>query len=170
MTGAHYRYLVLEQCIGGALFNVGFNLAIAWPMFRTLPSVPLWGTMSIAADTLSTCFLLPFMTCVVVTRLAVREIRRGRFDPPGWRRSSHRILGRLPSNTQVRALLLGALGLAFVAPVTLLVFVAMGVTSLPLREFLIFKSASSGVLGGIFTPIVALASLGDAEPPSRSLA
>jgi hypothetical protein len=170
MTGAHYRYLLLEQCAGGALFNVGFNLAIAWAMFRALPSVPLWGTMSIAADTLSTCFLLPFMTCVIVTRLAVREIRRGRFDAPGWRRSSHRILGRLPTNTQARALLLGILGLAVVAPPTLLVFVALGVTELPLRDFLIFKSTYAGVLGGIFTPIVALASLGDAAPSRRAIA
>lgn len=170
MNGAHHRYLWLEQGAGGALFNVGFNLAIAWPMFRGISSVPLWGTMSIAGDTVSTCFLLPFMTCLIVTRLAVREIRRGRFDAPSWRRSSHRILGRLPANTEVRALLLGALGLAILSPLTLLVFVALGVTELPLRQYLIFKCAYSGVLGGIFTPIVALASLGDAQPSSRRIA
>jgi hypothetical protein len=162
LTRAHYRYLVLEQCIGGALFNFAFNAAIAWPFFHGFADVPLWGVTSIASDTLSTCFLLPFMTCVVVTRLARREIRRGRFDVPGWRRSAHPILGRLPRNTEMRGLLLGALCLALVAPVALGVFVSLQIQTLPFREFLVFKSTFAGVLGGIFTPVVALASLGDA--------
>lgn len=168
LTGAHYRYLVLEQCIGGALFNFAFNAAIAWPFFHGLSRVPFWGVTSIASDTITTCFMLPFMTCVVVTRLAIREIRRGRFDVPGWRRSAHPILGRLPANTELRGLVLGVLCLLVVTPVTLGVFVSSKIETLPFRDFLIFKSTFAGVLGGIFTPIVALASLGDAMPIERA--
>jgi hypothetical protein len=167
MTGAHYRYLLLEQGAGGFLVNVGINLAIAWALFRSLASVPLWGATSIAGDTVATCFLLPFMTCVIVTRMAVREIRRGRFAAPSWRRTSSPTLARLPANTERRALLLGGITVATLAPLTICLLVVIGIDQLSFQNFLVFKSLFAGILGGALTPVIALAALGDVSSETR---
>lgn len=163
MTGAHYRYLLLEQGAGGFLVNVAINAAIAWVVFHSLGSVPLWGVTSIALDTVATCFLLPFMTCVIVTRLALREIRRGRFDAPNWRRASSPTLRRLPASTEGRAVFLGGICVAILAPLTIWALVLAGVDALSFQRFLVFKSLFAGILGGALTPIIALAALGDAS-------
>ncbi len=170
LTGAHYRYLLLEQGAGGTLVNIAINAAIAWPLFHTLEQVPLWGTMSIAGDTISTCFLLPFATCVIVTRLAAREVRRGRFPAPRFRRARSPWLKRLPASTEVRGILLGIVCTATLAPLTILVLALLGIDQLGFHGFLALKSLFAGALGGLLTPVIALAALGDAtDPPDLSL-
>jgi hypothetical protein len=163
MTDVHYRYLWLEQGIGAAIFNVVVSAGIAWLLFRPLDVVPLWGPQSIAGDTIATCFFLPFLTCLIVTRLAHREVRRGRLPAPRWRRTSHPVLRRLPAGTGRRAVVLGVLGVLLVAPVTIALLDAANIGALGFTGFVSFKALYAGVLGAAVTPVVALAALGDAE-------
>jgi hypothetical protein len=73
----HRRFLLLEQGIGSAIFNVLLNGAIAWALFRHLDVIPLWGQESIVGDTLGTTFFLPFFTTLIVTPLVRRRVKRG---------------------------------------------------------------------------------------------
>ena len=161
MNSAHLRYLILEQGIGSAILNVGINAAIAYLMFANHSVVPFWGIESISADTLGTCFVLPFLTCMVVTRLVNFEVKRGRFAAPSWRRSSNWLLNMLPSKTLQRALVLGFLCAAVIAPVAILTLKATGVGDLPFSSFLLFKSLFAGGLAGLVGPVIALSALGD---------
>src|SRR5258708_12646639 len=114
---AHRRYVLIEQGVGAAIFNLLLNGAIAWFMTRSLERVPLWGVKtSIAGDTIGTTFMLPFFTCLIVTRLARGQVASGRLPPVSWRRDSHAALGRLPGRTLPRALVLGLATLIPVAP------------------------------------------------------
>src|SRR6266566_2703456 len=70
VSRAHRRYVFLEQGVGAAGFNFLLNAAIAWLMFRGAEAVPLWGQQSIAGDTIGTSIILPFLTCLIATRLA----------------------------------------------------------------------------------------------------
>ena len=159
---AHRRYILIEQGIGSAVFNLLLNGAIAWFMARSLERVPLWGTdLSIAGDTIGTTFLLPFFTCLIVTRLARGQVASGRLPPVSWRRDAHAALGRLPARTLPRALVLGVATLIAVAPVAVWALTALEVTDLGMWRFVAFKALFAALLAAIVTPIVALGALGD---------
>lgn len=165
LEAAHRRYVLLEQGIGAAIFNLLLNGAIAWLMVRSLERVPLWGgDVSIAGDTIGTTFILPFMTCLIVTRLARGMVEKGKLPPLAWRRTSHATLGRLPARTSTRSLVLGVVGLIGFAPVAVWAFAALEVQDLGAWSFVVFKALFAAVLAGIFTPLVALMALGDALP------
>lgn len=156
MSPFHRRFIFLEQGVGAAVFNFVLNAAIAWATFRGLARVPLWGQLSIGADTIGTSFILPFLTCLVVTRMARQRVRKGQLARLGWTRDSHPMLGWLPERTVKRALVLGLAGLVMLAPVTIAAFYALGITDLSLREFIVFKASFAAVEAAVVTPLVAL--------------
>jgi hypothetical protein len=156
MSPTHRRYLVLEQGIGAAGFNFVVNAAIAWLMFRGADAVPLWGQQSIAGDTIGTSILLPLITCLVVTPMARRQMRAGRFPPLGWTRESHPGLAWLPRGTLARGLVLGLACMAALVPITLLVIGWLGVTSLGVSRFVLFKASFAALAALLVTPLVAL--------------
>jgi hypothetical protein len=167
LDAAHRRYLLLEQGIGSAIFNLLLNGAIAWFLTRSLERVPLWGLdASIAGDTIATTFMLPFFTCLIVTRLARGQVTSGRLPPVAWRRDQHAALRRLPAGTFSRALFLGLVTLVAVAPVAVWALTALEVEELGMWRFVTFKALFAAVLAAIVTPIVALGALGDTTPES----
>lgn len=162
MTDAHRRYLIVEQGVGAAIFNLAVNAGIAWALFRGLSSVPLWGQQSIAGDTIATTFLLPFLTCLIVTRLAQGQVRNGRLPALEWQRATHPALGRLPRGTFLRATVLGAICMVLVAPLALWSLGTLGVAALSFWHFVTFKALFAAVLAALVTPVIALCALGDA--------
>jgi hypothetical protein len=166
MSSFHRRFIFIEQGVGAAIFNFVLNAAIAWAMFRGLAQVPLWGQESIGADTLGTSFILPFLTCLAVTRLARKRVQKGHLSRLEWTRDSHPMLGYLPETTVKRALVLGLAGLVLFAPPTMAAFYALGVSDLALRDFIVFKASFAAVEAAIVTPLVALWALegGTDEP------
>ena len=162
---AHRRYLLIEQGVGAAIFNLVLNGVIAWLSVRSLERVPLWGgDTSIAVDTIATTFLLPFITCLVVTRIARRMVEKGRLPAVAWRRADHPLLGRLPARPVTRGLVLGVTGLVAFAPVVVWAFAALEVRELGVWSFVVFKALFAAVLSVVFTPVIALMALGDASP------
>lgn len=160
---AHRRYLLIEQGVGAAIFNLVLNGVIAWLSVRSLERVPLWGETSIAVDTIATSFLLPFVTCLVVTRLARRMVEKGRLPEVAWRRGEHPLLGRLPARPVTRGLVLGVTGLVAFAPVVVWAFAALGVRELGVWSFVAYKALFAAALSVVFTPVIALMALGDAS-------
>jgi hypothetical protein len=166
----HRRFLILEQGIGSAIFNILLNAAIAWVMFRRYELVPLWGQESIAGDTLGTCFFLPFFTALIVTPLVRRRIAKGRIEPLAWTRESHPFLNWLPAGTFRRALMLGFLTLALAGPVVMAALYGLEIAALPFGTFIAFKALFAGVLALVVTPVIsiwALAEPGGPSDPSR---
>lgn len=162
MEPHHRRFLIVEQGIGSALFNLVLNGAIAWALFRDLDVVPLWGQASIAGDTLGTCFFLPFFTALIVTPLVRRRVNKGGIDGLGWTRESHALLGWLPAGTFRRALALGALTLVVIGPLMILALHGFSVAELAFGPFIAFKATFAGLLALLVTPVISLWAL--AEP------
>ena len=156
MSPAQRRYLLLEQGVGAAGFNFLLNAAIAWLMFRGADVVPLWGQQSIAGDTIGTSVILPFLTCLIATRLVRGHVRSGKVAPLGWSRDTQPWLGWLPRGTLARGLALGGAGLLVFAPPVLLAHVALGVTQLGLGRFVVFKASFAAAEALVVTPLVAL--------------
>jgi len=69
LSSEHRSFLVLHQGLVPTGFNLVLNGLIAWLLFRTATSVPLWGESGMGIDLLATAFLLPFLTCLIVSRL-----------------------------------------------------------------------------------------------------
>jgi hypothetical protein len=156
MTPHHTRFLILEQGIGSALFNLALNAGIAWGMFRHLAVVPFWGRESIAGDTLGTCFFLPFFTALIVTPLVRMRIRSGRLAALGWTRESHPWLAWLPAGTLKRAAVLGAWSLVVIGPLTLLALLLASVGEMGLAPFIAFKAVFAAALALLVTPVISL--------------
>lgn len=165
MNPAHRRYLLMEQGVGAAVVNFLLNALIAAVVFRHYAVVPLWGQQSIAGDTVGTTFVLPLLTCLIVTRLAHRQIRAGTLAQLDWTRTSHPLLGWLPTGTLARAAVLGVVCAVLTAPATVWMLAALDVTAMSFGWFVLFKATFAAALAAIVTPVVALWAISRIEPP-----
>ena len=163
MSSAQSRYLG-EQGVGSAIFNFVLNGVIAWLMFRGQATVPLFGQQSIAGDTIGTCFFLPFLTCLIVTRVARGHVRAGKVAGIGWTRASHPTLRWLPAGTALRGFVLGLGCIATFAVLTISVLNALGVHELRLWPFVLFKASFAAGLAAIVTPVIALWAIAEPGP------
>jgi hypothetical protein len=151
LTPPQRRFVLLDNGVGPFVANLLINGVIAWALFRNATHVPLWGQSSIAGDTIATAFLLPAITCLIVTPLARGRVRSGRLaaaSGAAWR--------WIPRNMLWRALLIGLLGLLVLTPPTLLVFDALRVGQLSPWHFVYFKATFAAVEGALVTPFLAL--------------
>ena len=62
LSAEQWRFLLLEQGIGAAVFNFLVNGGLAWLIVRGATKVVMWGPESIAGDTIGTAFVLPLLT------------------------------------------------------------------------------------------------------------
>jgi ribosomal protein S18 acetylase RimI-like enzyme len=157
------RFLWREHAAVGFVVNVAINAAIAWATFRGAAAIPRWGASSIAGDLLATSFLLPAITCLIVTPLVRGAARRGAAPAlagtlPGWLDAFRRPLA-------ARALLLGLACLPLAGGLAVVLLHALGVESLALAPFVGWKGVYAGVLAAGVQPAIAWLALSDIEPP-----
>ena len=164
MSPAQRKYLLLEQGVGAAVVNFVLNAGIAALIFHRYDVVPLWGQQSIVGDTIGTTFMLPLLTCLIVTRLARGQIRAGKVAALGWTRTSHPLLTWLPDNTGRRGLVLGLVCAALVAPPAVWVLSALDIGTMSFWRFVLFKATFAAALAAVITPVIALWAIAAAEP------
>jgi hypothetical protein len=153
------RFLLLDNGVGPFVANLLINGVIAWLLFRNATHVPLFGQSSIAGDTIATAFLLPAITCLIVTPLARARVRCGKLAAAAEAGSR-----RVPRNMIVRAVMIGLIGLVLFAPVTLLLFRAAGIDALTPAHFIVFKAMFAAIEGTLVTPFMALWAISDPLP------
>ncbi len=156
MSPDHRRYLVLEQGVGAAFVNFVLNGLIAWAMFRGHEVVPLWGQQSIAGDTIGTTFMLPLLTCLIVTPLARQQVHHGRFAALGWSVDSHPTLAWVPTRTFWRGLAIALACTIAVAPISIFALDTLQLTAMNFWSFVTFKASFAALLAAVVTPFIAL--------------
>lgn len=152
LSPVHRRFLLVDQGVVPTVFNLLLNGTIAWLLFRSVSIVPLWGQSGIATDLLVTAFLLPFLTCVIVSRLVAHRVRDGaiaalplsQLPALGW---SHRSVISRGSFLAGCAIMLAALPV-----VTALSLASSG--SFGLWAFVGFKAGWAALLASVVTPAV----------------
>ncbi len=160
-TPAQRRYLLMDNGVGPFVINLLINGLIAWLLFRTATHVPLWGQSSVAGDTIATSFLLPLITCLIVTPIARGRVRGGHLAPltpaaaPRW----------LPRNTIARSVVIGMVCLILFTPLTLLALEVLGIGSMTPWHFVYFKGMFAAIEGALVTPFLALWAISDAPSP-----
>jgi hypothetical protein len=163
LSAKHRSWLIREQVIAPAVINFTLNAGIAWLLFRGRGVVPLWGEGGIAQDALATLFLLPFLTCVIVTPLVRRAVGAGKVPPLDAAIGLPASIERLPRALLARAATLGLGGIVAGAPLVLgAVAVAGGALTVP--TLVLSKGVYTAALAALIGPMIALRTL--AEPRS----
>ncbi|MGO9062036.1 MAG: hypothetical protein ACLQU2_32400 [Candidatus Binataceae bacterium] len=157
VTPAHRRYLLVDNGVGPLITNLVINGMIAWLIYRNATHVPLWGQSSIAGDTIATSFLLPLITCLIVTPMARGKVRAGHV-PQLVRKVSW---NWLPHNAALRGVVIGIACLLVLTPLTLLGFRLLGIYALKPWHFVYFKSTFAAFEGLLVTPLLALWAISD---------
>jgi len=152
LSDRHQRFLVIEQGAVPTLFNLVLNGAIAWALFRSASHVPLWGESSLGVDLLATAFLLPFLTCLIVSPLVKRHVRDGKVPPLPQAQLPH--TGWSERSPLQRALLLGAAGVVFGALPLVWALSLAQAQPLAVHSFVAFKAVWAALLALAVTPVV----------------
>ena len=94
LSSEHKRFLLSEQLIAPAAINFLANGAISWLSLKNASEIRYWAASSIGPDLLMTGFLLPFIMCMINSRLVAGKVYSGALDhippaefgPDGWHR------------------------------------------------------------------------------------
>jgi hypothetical protein len=171
LSDRHRRFLLIEQIAIPTVINLVLNGLIAWAVFRAGTAIPLWGESSVGVDLLITGFLLPFLTCVVISSGVARQVRSGKVPPLP---SSQLPLSRwFQRSSSTRGLLLGAAG-AVLGAAPIVWALSIGEAGpFPVASFVVFKAVWAGMLTLAVTPFIgwwALASASRAVSSEARLA
>ena len=152
LSDRHRRFLLIEQGAIPTVFNLVLNGLIAWALFRSAAAVPLWGESSVGVDLLATGFLLPFLTCVIVSAVVARHVRAGKVPPlpPGQLPHSRWFL----RSSSARGLFLGCAGVLFGAAPIVWALSLGRAEPLPVASFVGFKAVWAAMLALLVTPVV----------------
>ncbi len=169
LSRSQQQYLLIGHCSVPFVINFILNGLIGLAMFRGVSMVPVWGLETSAGpDMLGTCFFLPAITCLIVTPIVRRHVRRSIVEPlplspglPTW-------LARFQRPLRTRAALFGLASLALVGALVLVALGSVGPTELELTRFLWLKATFSGVLGAAITPFIGIVALADSALDARS--
>jgi hypothetical protein len=161
LSDRHQRFLVIEQGAVPTIFNLVLNGAIAWALFRSATHVPLWGESSLGIDLLATAFLLPFLTCLIVSAIVKRHVRDGKVPPLPAAQLPHTSWSE--RSPMQRALVLGAAGVVFGALPLVWALSLAQAQPLAVSSFVAFKAVWAALLALAVTPIVGWWALANAS-------
>jgi len=157
-----------RQAVEASVLNFLINAAISWLVFHNTNMLTVWGVGGIGVDLLATGFLLPFLTCLIVSNIIAGQVRSGKIAPDT--RGSVANPGANPSWHQrtilIRSLWLGAAGVLLAASPVVLTLTLFEPTTIRLWSFILFKGIWAGALAGAITPFITRWAVTSASPTS----
>jgi hypothetical protein len=163
---ANRRWIVVNAVIAAAAINLILNGAIDWLGVRGLDEVSVWGgpadETNFLWSTILTLFLLPLVTCALVTTAIRRDVRQGTLESLERLRTVHRWLGALPATRLRRGIAFGALAVVAVTPPLVAALLLADVSELTRQQYVVSHTALAVLLGALVTPTIALYAM--AEP------
>jgi hypothetical protein len=172
LTPAHRRWIYLNALLITALINLAVNAAIAWISVIGVRRVPLWSVPlidkpSTITDTVGTLFILPLITCLLCTTAVWRDITTKRLPALRATAGADALAAKLPRSRLRRGIGLGAVVTVTLAPLTVLVLIAIDFTNLTVTQFVLYKAAFGIALGAVVTPLIALFAM--ASSPTQAI-
>ena len=166
MKGSLRRFLIVDQGLVPGLCTGLINGAIAWWLNLGSPELAFRGEPGLVGDFLITAFVLPQITCLIVSPLVIRQVRKGQV---GALEPARSMAARLYSRSSwLRGMLVGLLGMVIALPF-LLLWSWQGPMVVTLNEYVGTKVGFTGVLGALVTPLIAWWALVYASLPGSTL-
>ena len=161
------RYVLIGQGIVPAVINIVVNLLIGTLTFWGRDSVATWGmNQGAVADSIGTCFFLPFITALIVTPIVRHHLAQG-------------TVNRIPASevpwffywfegsTLRRAAKFGIAGLMLLALPIYFAYIVFAEDSIGTIRFIAIKAIFAGVLGLVITPVIAMVAMCDQSARSQ---
>jgi hypothetical protein len=164
-----FRYLLIGQAIIPFFINMMINIAIGVLSFGGQKSVATWAIdKGAVADSIGTCFFLPFITCLIATPIVHRQMASGvtsripLTDVPRWVRSMNGPL-------MLRSAKFGVIGILLLTGPVYGLYYLFADDSIETVRFIAIKAISAGAMGVFVTPLIAFVALCDhsASPQPR---
>lgn len=157
-----FKYLLIGQAVIPFFINIAVNVVIGTLTFWGQDSVQTWTwDKGAAADSIGTCFFLPFITCLIATPIVRSQSKSGTaprisaMDVPQWTR-----LMRGP--LILRATKFGIAGVLLFSPAVYAMYSAFAPDSIETIRFIVMKSIAAGLFGILATPLIAFVGMCDA--------
>ena len=171
LTPAHRRFLIRDALLIAAFVNAALSALIAWLFTFSedeipVTEVPLVGGPSVLVDSVATCFVLPFLTTLVITTVIWGEMRKVHLTKVP--RSPGSFAQRLPKTRLRRATRIGLICLAILGPIAAAGVLLFDYGDISVGEFVLYKAIFGIVLGAAVTPWIAMVAFGDDPPPAES--
>ena len=154
MSSARRRFLLIDQGLVVVLVTAAINAGLAWLMMRKSSRIPLFGGLdSVAADVVATSFFLPYLTCLISTPFARKQVanagipKLGPTAGPGFLRRLADLRARS------RGLRIGLVGVLVFAPLVIAGLWAAGFDAMTFAEFLTFKTLLSAAMAAVVGPL-----------------
>jgi hypothetical protein len=168
LTPAHKRFLLRDALLIAAVVNAALSALIAWLFTLNedeihLAKAPLIGGPSVLVDSVATCFVLPFLTTLLITTVIWKELREGHLTRVP--RTPGSFADRFPQTRLRRATWIGLLGLLAIGPLVAAAVLLFDYGDIPVGEFILYKAIFGIVLGAAVTPWIAIVAFGDEPPP-----
>jgi hypothetical protein len=159
-----FRYLLIGQAVIPFFINVVVNVVLGVLAFWRQESVATWATdKGAVADSIGTCFFLPFITCWIATPIVRYQVAHGlvnripRTDVPRWTRWMSSRLAR-------RAAEIGLINFVLLAGPVYGVYCLFAGDSIETVRFIAIKAIFAGTFGIFVTPLIAFVALCDYAP------
>ena len=171
LTPAHRRFLWRDAVLIAAIANGVLNALFAWLFTLGEDEVPkatapLVGGTSVLVDTVATCFVLPFLTTLVITTVIWGEMRKGHLTRIP--RAQSTLLDQLKHPRLRRATIVGLMCLFIFGPISAIGVLLFDYGDISVGAFVLYKMIFGIVLGAIVTPLIAMLAFSDDPPPEAS--
>ena len=166
LSPQHRRFFRNDQFLHAFAINFVFNGAIAWLLLRSLDTIPLWGDTSMGVDLLATGVLLPFLMCVIVSRVITGQVASGKLPPLAAEQIAATGLHQRPS--WVRALVLVVFGTLCGSLPLVAILELSNAQPVPVNAFVVFKALWAGALAAMISPPLAWWALAAASSGERA--
>ena len=155
------RYLLIGQTVVPFFINIAVNIVIGALTFWGQDSVETWTRdKGAAADSIGTCFFLPFITCLIATPIVRSQSKNGTAprlsvqEIPRW---AQLMAGPL----LLRATKFGIVGMLLFAAPVYAAYSVFAPDTIETVRFIALKSISAALYGILATPLIAFVAMCD---------
>lgn len=157
------KAFIIQQAVAGAIINAVLNGPIGLLLLQGDAKWPLWGLPSISFDTCAMAFGIAWGTGLLLTPSMRKQLASGKVSLPPLPESWNVAFSKWPKTPMQRGMNLGALALLGCAFPVIGVMAAIDLQPMGRIDVTIFKAVYGSIVGGIFTPLVALGAVTDEE-------
>lgn len=152
---AHIR----RESITNWIINCAINGTLAWFLLSGNESLQWWGPHGFAKDMMVTAVLLTFIVSLIMIMMHRKKVGSGKLPALQLDNSRrlHVLIARMPQSVIASALIFVAIALLLFLPIVFVLFSVLGIESLSVLHYALFKGAWAGTLAAVMVvPMIML--------------